>query len=952
MNRKNIKKFLIASAVFLFLLFFVFYFSQNIASKNGNIVSEKEASTIFSSISIEPNKIKVGEIQTTRIEIESQEKIEKISAQIPFEGSYDEIALRLIDGDNFKGIWEGQWTAHNTLAKEYETTIIAITASGKTETGTATWWDDTETGWLEGWKERRKLTLTETSGATLTDYQVPVDLTGGVSRDGLVGQWKFSEGTGTTAYDTSGEGNDGTISGADYTADKEGNANAALSFDGVDDYVDCGNDESLNITDEITISTWVKTSQSKNYQRISDKLDVWQFYTYTTTGNLGSALYTSSGNYGDKDSGKFIADGIWHNVILVYNGSYIRFYVDGIKTPNEFSQTGTLNINTNDVYIGNRGTLDRGFQGSIDDVRIYNRALSEDEIEQLYLEGEATGLYDNSGLVGSWHFSEGAGTTAYDTSGSANHGTLTNGPTWTTNKEGEAGKAMSFDGVDDYVDCGNDESLRITNNLAVSFWFKNESTPDLRDVYIGRYQVNNEKRVWAISYTGGIISYWSKDGAVGVGTSNLAVEPNVWYHFTATFESGLVKQYLNGELKSTNDISATVDYLYDTDTKLVIGARDEGVSYFLPADIDSVRIYNRALSEDEIRQLYGEGKARLDLSDLRFTAADGTTNLPYWLENDSKAWVKIPSLPASAATDIYYYFGNPTATAASSTTNTFIREISGLAAGWNFNEGTGTTAYDTSGNANTGTLTNSPTWTTDKNGTANSAIAFDGVDDYVDAGNGASLDFGTGEVSFEAWVNIGTQTEDYVAILDKSADNDWTDVGVKLGFWLGNRSGALGNDYLLQLGDGTSTSSISPDSVSFGALNNAGWTHIVGTVDAVGGSPLIKAYKNSSLVSSTSRTLTGSINTTYNLNIGQWRAYSRNLAGSVDNIRIYNKTLSADEISDVYNNAVYATPTYPGFALVHKYASSAPTTSILAKEENRPTSSGTTGVSGGGPMAF
>jgi len=948
MNRKNIKKFLIASAVFLFLLFFVFYFSQNIASKNGNIVSEKEASTIFSSISIEPNKIKVGEVQTTRIEIESQEKIEKISAQIPFEGNYDEIALRLIDGDNFKGIWEGQWTAHNTLAKEYETTIIAITASGKTETGTATWWDDTETGWLEGWEERRKLTLTETSGATLTDYQVPVDLTGGVSRDGLVGQWKFSEGTGTTAYDTSGEGNDGTISGATWASNREGTATSALSFDGVDDCVNTG----YNLDGDKTVSLWAKSDVTEDtffvlFGAQSPTTADRYYFGYDDSGYFGIGVGSSAWN-NNADSYKL--DTEWHNYIIVSEGTTHTIYIDNVYKGHK---TGISLVTTDDYFIGGIDYLSYSslfFQGSIDDVRIYNRALSEDEIEQLYLEGEATGLYDNSGLVGSWHFSEGAGTTAYDTSGSANHGTLTNGPTWTTSKEGETGKALSFDGVDDYIEIPSSSSLSYLNPvISWSVWIKMPSLPTVETATVlSRYidgfstQVRTSGEVYTEVYI--------NSGTEFYFDSNATLSPGIWHNLTTTFDSDTLKLYIDGNLdKSLSGAGATTFYEYNNLWR--IGSRTTGVRFF-PGSIDEVRIYNRALSASEIEELYGEGKARLDLSDLRFTAADGTTNLPYWLENDSKAWVKIPSLPASAATDIYYYFGNPTATAASSTTNTFIREISGLAAGWNFNEGTGTTAYDTSGNANTGTLTNSPTWTTDKNGTANSAIAFDGVDDYVDAGNDESLDFGTGEVSFEAWVNIGTQTEDYVAILNKSADNDWTGVGVKLGFWLGNRSGALGNNYLLQLGDGTSTSSISPDSVSFGALNNAGWTHIVGTVDAVGGSPLIKAYKNSSLVSSTSRTLTGSINTTYNLNIGQWRAYSRNLAGSVDNIRIYNKTLSADEISDVYNNAVYATPTYPGFALVHKYASSAPTTSILAKEENRPTSSGTTGVSGGGPMAF
>ncbi|MDI6891330.1 MAG: hypothetical protein QMC83_10420, partial [Thermodesulfovibrionales bacterium] len=74
------------------------------------------------------------------------------------------------------------------------------------------------------------------------------------------------------------------------------------------------------------------------------------------------------------------------------------------------------------------------------------------------------------GLVGYWSFDEGAGQYAYDGSGNANNGTLTNGPKWTT---GKSGGALSFDGIDDYVDCGNKPSLDFsTNDFTVEVWAK------------------------------------------------------------------------------------------------------------------------------------------------------------------------------------------------------------------------------------------------------------------------------------------------------------------------------------------------------------------------------------------------------------------------------------------------------------------------------------------------
>jgi len=90
------------------------------------------------------------------------------------------------------------------------------------------------------------------------------------SQRGLVGHWRFNEGTGSTAKDSSPFGNNGTIHGASWVRGKFG---YALKFDGTDDYVDCGSDDSLNITDAITIEAWIypKGAGVSTYPRIIDK---------------------------------------------------------------------------------------------------------------------------------------------------------------------------------------------------------------------------------------------------------------------------------------------------------------------------------------------------------------------------------------------------------------------------------------------------------------------------------------------------------------------------------------------------------------------------------------------------------------------------------------------------------------------------------------------------------
>ena len=102
---------------------------------------------------------------------------------------------------------------------------------------------------------------------------------------GLVGLWHFDEGNGTTAADSSDYGNDGTIHGATWTTGKPG---SALKFDGNDDYVDCGNDPSLDIDEEITIMAWVKPNSTNVLQIIAGKSRLtsgpkeWGIFIYLT----------------------------------------------------------------------------------------------------------------------------------------------------------------------------------------------------------------------------------------------------------------------------------------------------------------------------------------------------------------------------------------------------------------------------------------------------------------------------------------------------------------------------------------------------------------------------------------------------------------------------------------------------------------------------------------------
>ena len=232
---------------------------------------------------------------------------------------------------------------------------------------------------------------------------------------GLVAYWSFDEGTGNTVYDLSGNGNHGTIHGATWTQGKFGKA---LSFDGVDDYVDCGNDESLNITDEITIEAWVKRAGDFPTNNIGNI--VWRhnygartgyrLFAYTN-GRVRFAVGNGSNIYYAGTGYPLSTIGEWVHVVGVFDGSYVKLYING-QFNDEVQFSGSF-VEADCNLLISQGA--ETFNGTIDEVRIYNRALSEEEIRYHYNHGRP---------LAHWRFDEGSGTTIYDSSGHGYHGIL------------------------------------------------------------------------------------------------------------------------------------------------------------------------------------------------------------------------------------------------------------------------------------------------------------------------------------------------------------------------------------------------------------------------------------------------------------------------------------------------------------------------------------------------
>jgi len=230
------------------------------------------------------------------------------------------------------------------------------------------------------------------------------------------------------------------------------------------------------------------------------------------------------------------------------------------------------------------------------------------------------------GLVGHWtlaedNYSEGV---FQDLSENNNDGTPANEPVFTTNQQGIDNGAMVFNGVDDYVNVPNSDSLNITNQLTIGLWVNLQ--------YMDTFQVLVEK-AWANGYAilvslqrdircyysggGSPTYYWLSSGIHSFNWSE-------WVHIAYTFTTSLAKIYVNGVLKNSKAPEGNITQ--QPSYPLMIG-RASGGNYPAKGLIDNIRIYNRALTEDEIEFIYREEYVELlaQMDDMVVSTNDSVT---------------------------------------------------------------------------------------------------------------------------------------------------------------------------------------------------------------------------------------------------------------------------------------------------------------------------------------
>ncbi len=237
------------------------------------------------------------------------------------------------------------------------------------------------------------ITLSFSWANAVTGVAAPVAPTiiAATSAGGPVSHWRFDDGSGTVARDTAGD-NNAVVHGARWSTGVFGDA---LNFDGVNDYVEAVHHPSLDMTGELTIAAWVfldasgtwiilckqpsstwRTNYPGNYELDIMPSGVLRFGHQTGTGDWEHSFYTSDSTVGI---------GVWHHVAVTFTrGGDVTFYMNGSQAGVEV-QTGVFGlVNAEPVRIGTRKDAFSYFRGLMDDVILYSRALSFEEIRQLY----------------------------------------------------------------------------------------------------------------------------------------------------------------------------------------------------------------------------------------------------------------------------------------------------------------------------------------------------------------------------------------------------------------------------------------------------------------------------------------------------------------------------------------------------------------------------------------
>jgi len=695
--------------------------------------------------------------------------------------------------------------------------------------------------------------------------------TEGSLEDGLVGHWKMDEsswnGTTEEVLDSSGAGNDGTsYNSATTSSGKFGNAG---NFDNTN-IARIPHSSSLNLSEQITLSAWVKPDAIVAWDRIlakSNTADVSPNSMYglmisgnssacglsATTGQVRFELASNNEKH-NITSTSSLSVSTWTFVTATYDGVTARIYFNGVDQETSLCNQnlnvvvptlsgGTIDTNTNDVTIGAAyfSAIGNQFDGLVDEARIYNRALDAVEIRNLY--------YFGPGPVAHWDFDENSGTVAKDTAShpelvsGSNNGVLTNGPTWVP---GVKGSGLSFDGSNDYVELGNtgtsstlpagDIGFDDTQNFTLSTWYKGT---DITNYAIGTALIGrNSTDIFAnFGLDDGYVTYTHYDGAwqYNIRSTTLVADGDWHYVSYVNHSDATGDLYIDG-IKEIDGLSSAMSAsrYYKLDN-IMLGWPDN----YTQGLIDDVKIYNYALTPYQIAKEFNGGAP---VAHYAFDEGDGQSV-------HNTGGINVTRLN-DHSTSLDGYLG-------SSATTT----------------------------------TNDPTWVTDETACKKGkCLSFsEGSAQGVHILNNPAISFSNSDsYTVSAWVNRSISDTNYGVIIYKGGQDN-TGPGYQLYF---NPDSSVS---LRQTWTGGPLYGLQISTIKL--LTKGAWYQITATVNKVDNTARIYIDGVQNVTGDISAY--GNTFSTIDMDIGKGGAGA--FDGSIDDVKIFNYALSPEDVAREYN---------------------------------------------------
>ena len=481
----------------------------------------------------------------------------------------------------------------------------------------------------------------------------------------LVGWWKFDDGNGTIAYDSAG-GNNGTLKGnLQWVA---GQVGGAIAGDGNGDYVQVPDNDSLTPSNEITIAFWL---YNNNQGGTGVYKLAWcsssRAYAFDASNIAHLVVCQTGGAIDEMFSVGTVSLNQWHYWAATFNRGLASLYIDGqLDSTKMLSVTSIMN-DTQPLIIGGyweycTPALVNSLNGRIDDVRIYNRALSAEDVQRLYT-GEDVNepipiLLTGLSLTGPSEVAEDF-TASYKAIAHYSNGTTKDVTTlaeWRAEPNivadinagqlitGEAlypkhkvtvyaeyteeqttvdanlsvsilaicpqGNALMFDGLNDYVQIPNSQNNQITTNqMSISAWIMLT-----RDVGATQRRIICKQQTnplcWGLEMGGKgyaglvgnqVVFHDSSGSTYRNCISPMNLIPGQWYHIGVSDNAGKIRLYINGQLSQSIDNGYGIPS--QINAPIIIGRSNPDSTFFFDGIIDEIAVFNRALSADELRAI-------------------------------------------------------------------------------------------------------------------------------------------------------------------------------------------------------------------------------------------------------------------------------------------------------------------------------------------------------------